>query len=94
MNATLPPPLPGTFMPRIAPLYRLQFEPAQDCWVLLYPEGMIRLNGPAGEILQRCTGALSIDALIDELERSFDETDLRDDVFNFLGDAHGRGWIA
>lgn len=79
--------------PRIAPMYRLQFEPAQDCWVLLYPEGMVRLNGPAGEILRRCDGATSIDALIADLEQAFGESDLRGDVCDFLGDAHGRGWI-
>lgn len=31
--------------------FRFQFEPAQDCHVLLYPEGMVKLNDSAGEIL-------------------------------------------
>ena len=42
--------------PRIARLYRLQWEEAQKAHVLLYPEGMIQLNGSAGEILRRCDG--------------------------------------
>ena len=33
-------------------MFRLQFEPVQDCWVLLYPEGMIKLNASAAEILR------------------------------------------
>ena len=33
--------------------FRLQWEPAQDCHVLLYPEGMVKLNQSAGEILKR-----------------------------------------
>ena len=31
--------------------YRFQWEKAQDCFVLLYPEGMIQLPGSAGEIM-------------------------------------------
>ena len=51
---------PQTRRPRldasVSPMFRLQFEPAQDGWVLLYPEGMVRLNEPAAEILRRCDG--------------------------------------
>ncbi|MCW7541734.1 pyrroloquinoline quinone biosynthesis peptide chaperone PqqD [Aquabacterium sp. A7-Y] len=74
-------------------MYRLQFEPAQDAWVLLYPEGLVRLNGPAAEILRRCDGQQTIEALIAGLERDYPGADLRGDVCDFLVDAHGRGWI-
>ena len=30
--------------------YRFQWEPAQDSFVLLYPEGLVKLPGSAGEI--------------------------------------------
>ena len=30
--------------PAVATMFRLQFEPAQESWVLLYPEGMVRLR--------------------------------------------------
>lgn len=93
MSGTISPRLSGDFTPTISSMYRLQFEAAQGSWVLLYPEGMVRLNGPAGEILRRCNGALSVDALVTELEQSFGVADLRDDVYEFLEDAHGRGWI-
>lgn len=79
--------------PALAPMYRLQFEPAQDCWVLLYPEGLVKLNGPASEILKRCTGKASVAEITKDLEQAFGETDLRADVGEFLGDAYGRGWI-
>ena len=42
--------------PRVGPGFRLQWEPAQNCHVLLYPEGMVKLNQSAGEILKRCDG--------------------------------------
>ena len=46
--------------PAIGRGFRLQWEAAQDAHVLLYPEGMIKLNGSAGEILKRCDGAATI----------------------------------
>lgn len=79
--------------PVLRSLYRLQWEDAQQAWVLLYPEGMVRLNGPASEILKRCNGATSVSALVDDLERAFSATGLQDDVNEFLTEAASRGWI-
>ena len=80
--------------PSIASMYRLQFESAQQSWVLLYPEGMVKLNGPAGEILKRCDGQHSLQELIADLEATYGQTGLRDDVCEFLRDAHARGWVS
>lgn len=80
--------------PSIASMYRLQFEPAQQGWVLLYPEGMVKLNGPAGEILKRCDGQRSLQELIADLETTYGQTGLRDDVCGFLRDAQSRGWVS
>ena len=79
--------------PVLRSLYRLQWEDAQQAWVLLYPEGMVRLNGPASEILKRCNGATSVSALVDDLQRAFSATGLQDDVNEFLTEAASRGWI-
>lgn len=79
--------------PLVAPMYRLQFEPAQDAWVLLYPEGMVKLNGPAAEILRRCDGERSVDDIVDELERAFARPALAGDVHAFLQQAGERGWL-
>ena len=54
---------PGT-VPRIGPGFRLQWEPAQDCHVLLYPEGMVKLNQSAGQILSRCDGQRDVAAIV------------------------------
>ncbi len=80
-------------VPRIAPLYRLQFEPAQDAWVLLYPEGLVKLNGPASEILKRCDGKANVAQITADLELAFNQPGLRNDVGDFLADAQARGWI-
>jgi pyrroloquinoline quinone biosynthesis protein D len=74
-------------------MFRLQFEPAQDCWVLLYPEGLVKLNGPASEILKRCDGKASVAQITADLEQAFGQPGLRGDVDEFMTDALARGWI-
>ena len=85
--------LPSTDRPQIRKSFRLQWEPAQNAHVLLYPEGMVRLNRSAGEIMSRCEGTMTIDQVIDDLERSFGQTGLANDVREFLALALERGWI-
>ena len=36
-------------VPCLAKPFRFQWEEAQDCFVLLYPEGMVKLNQAAGD---------------------------------------------
>lgn len=79
--------------PKLAPMFRLQFEPAQDCWVLLYPEGLVKLNGPASEILKRCDGKTTVPDITADLERSFSTAGLRPDVDDFLKHADEQHWI-
>jgi pyrroloquinoline quinone biosynthesis protein D len=79
--------------PAVAPLFRLQFEPAQDAWVLLYPEGLVKLNTPAAEILRRCDGRRSVREIVAELEVAFSQTALLADVQAFLVQARERGWV-
>lgn len=80
-------------VPKIAPTFRFQWEEAQDCYVILYPEGMVTLSGSAGEILKRVDGTNSIDDIITDLHNAFPGTKLDDDVHTFLENAHGQGWI-
>lgn len=81
-------------VPAIRVHYRLQWEPAQDCHVLLYPEGMIKLNGSAGEILGCCDGQRSIAEIIATLQDKFpDAGELTADTLEFLNIAHERRWV-
>ena len=80
-------------VPIIPSRFRMQWEPAQNAHVLLYPEGMVKLSDSAAHILKRVDGAASVSAIIHDLERSFPGADLRSDVLEFLGIAHQRGWI-
>jgi pyrroloquinoline quinone biosynthesis protein D len=79
--------------PRVASGFRLQWEPAQECHVLLYPEGMVKLNQSAGEILRRCDGASDVDAIVSQLEETFHATGLRDEVLAFLAIAQEPRWV-
>jgi pyrroloquinoline quinone biosynthesis protein D len=79
--------------PRIGAGFRLQWEPAQDCHVLLYPEGMVRLNGSAGEIMKRCDGQRSIGEIVSELETAFNAQGLQGDVTAFVEMAGKQRWL-
>jgi pyrroloquinoline quinone biosynthesis protein D len=81
-------------VPVLALGYRFQWEPAQNCNVLLYPEGMVKLNGPAGEILKRISEKKqTVTELIAELKAAFGGADLDDDVYQFLEEAFNNDWI-
>jgi pyrroloquinoline quinone biosynthesis protein D len=73
--------------------FRLQWEAAQNSYVLLYPEGMIKLNTSAGEILKRCDGATTIADITADLERAFSATNLTDDVMRFVAMAVEKKWL-
>jgi pyrroloquinoline quinone biosynthesis protein D len=77
----------------LAQRYRFQWEEAQQAYVLLYPEGMVKLGGSAGEILKRVNGATPVSAIVADLEHAFPGVDLRRDVIDFLEHAHEKGWI-
>lgn len=74
-------------------MFRFQWEEAQDCYVILYPEGMVKLSQSAGEILQRCDGERAVADIIATLGDAFPGVDLSNDVKNFLETAHANGWI-
>jgi pyrroloquinoline quinone biosynthesis protein D len=79
--------------PRIASGFRLQWEPAQDCHVLLYPEGMVKLNQSAGEILKRCDGERDVAAIVSDLESAFGAQGLQGDVDAFFDIALKQKWV-
>jgi pyrroloquinoline quinone biosynthesis protein D len=61
--------------------------------VLLYPEGMVKLNGSAGEIMTRCNGERSVDAIVGELESAFNATGLAPEVRSFVEIAGKQRWL-
>ncbi len=85
--------LPGSVRPAIAHGTRLQWEAAQDSHVLLYPEGMVKLNGTAAAILTRCDGARTLDEIVADLERTYGAGGLMGDVQSFVNFALDKRWL-
>ena len=85
--------LTSASQPRVGHGFRLQWEPVQDCHVLLYPEGMVKLNGSAGEIMKRCDGERDVAAIVRDLEQSFNAQGLEGDVLAFVKMAGKQHWL-
>jgi pyrroloquinoline quinone biosynthesis protein D len=79
--------------PAIAHGMRLQWEAAQDAHVLLYPEGMVKLNGSAGAIMSRCDGVRTLGDIVADLERTYGVGGLAEDVNAFVVLALERHWL-
>ncbi|QQU67298.1 pyrroloquinoline quinone biosynthesis peptide chaperone PqqD [Pseudomonas fluorescens] len=74
--------------------YRYQYEPAQKGHVLLYPEGMIKLNDSAALIGGLIDGERDVAAIIAELDKQFpDVPELGDDIEQFMEVARAEHWI-
>jgi pyrroloquinoline quinone biosynthesis protein D len=61
-------------VPRLARGCRLR-EDADQGWVLLIPEGVLRLSGPGPQILRRCDGSRTFGDIVTELTQEFAATD-------------------
>ncbi|PTQ72306.1 pyrroloquinoline quinone biosynthesis peptide chaperone PqqD [Pseudomonas sp. GV071] len=86
--------LPTSKVPVLRRGYRFQFEPAQACHVLLYPEGMIKLNDSASEIFKLIDGQQDVAAIIANLRARFpDVPGIDEDIFAFMEVASAQFWI-
>ena len=57
--------------PRLPRGVRLTHNEAQGGWVLLAPERVFKADAIAVEILKRCTGEVTFDAIVDDLANTF-----------------------
>ncbi|GAB2198555.1 pyrroloquinoline quinone biosynthesis peptide chaperone PqqD [Sessilibacter sp. MAH4] len=81
-------------IPALETLFRFQWEEAQQAYVLLYPEGMVKLNGPAGEILSVVDGQRTTQEIIDLLNEKYpDAGGVDNDVMEFMKEAQSQHWI-
>ncbi len=84
----------GATVPQLNRHFRMQWEPAQNCHVLLYPEGMVKLNDSAGLILSTVDGQRSIDDIVRELEVKFPDAEgIGADVLAFMQTALEQRWV-
>ena len=70
MNDTAAP-IPTDSLPRLPRGVRLVHNEAQGGWVLLAPERVFKADAIAAEIVKRCTGEATLEAIVDDLAKSF-----------------------
>jgi pyrroloquinoline quinone biosynthesis protein D len=63
---------------------RIKYDEARQMDLLLLPERVVNLNPTAGAILWLCDGSRTIDQIIEELETSYNQSNLEADVLEFL----------
>ncbi|SMF28740.1 pyrroloquinoline quinone biosynthesis peptide chaperone PqqD [Pseudogulbenkiania subflava] len=81
--------------PRLAPHFMFRWEASQQAYILLYPEGLIKLNASAGEILKRCDGQRSVDDIVAELQAAFPDSaeQIESGTRAFVDTACAKGWL-
>ena len=78
--------------PRLAPGVRLHFDKTRDAWVLLAPERVIELEGPAADIVRLCDGTRTLDQIVDALAVQYtaDKAEIAGDVADMLAELAGK----
>ncbi|MDB6091012.1 MAG: pqqD [Gammaproteobacteria bacterium] len=79
--------------PAVGRGFRLQWEPAQEAHVLLYPEGMVKLNSSAAAILSRCDGVRTVADIAADIERTYGVSGVSADVIAFVTMAQEKSWV-
>ena len=79
---------------KIAAHHRFQWEKAQDCYVILFPEGMVKLNGSAGEVLNLVNGEVDVKSITEILSKKFsDAPNIAKDIEGMIELALEKTWI-
>ena len=73
--------------------FRLQWEPAQEAHVLLYPEGMVKLNSSAAAIMTRCDGVRTVADIVADIEKAYGVAGLLADIMAFVAMAREKSWL-
>jgi pyrroloquinoline quinone biosynthesis protein D len=71
MTGAGPAKLSGAICPRLPRGVRLKHDEVRNEWLLLAPERVLKTDAIAVEILKRCTGERSLDAIVDDLASTF-----------------------
>ena len=67
----LPSAIAADARPRLPRGVRLVHNEAQGGWVLLAPERVFKADAVSAEVLKRCTGEATFEAIIDDLATAF-----------------------
>lgn len=74
--------------------HRFQWEEAQQSYVILFPEGMVKLHGGAGEVLKRLDGKVTVGDVVADLKAAFPDADeIESDIIGMFELAVSKGWL-
>ena len=79
--------------PRLATGARLRYDEVREEHQLLIPEGVVRLNATAAEVLGLCDGERSLDDIVGALSARYEGADLRDDVVELVDAMTQKGLV-
>ncbi len=78
----------------IALHHRFQWEEAQQSYVILFPEGMVKLHGGAGEVIKRLDGKATVSDVVADLKATFPEAEgIEADIIGMFELALEKAWI-
>jgi coenzyme PQQ biosynthesis protein PqqD len=72
---------------------RLQYDDVRDEHMLLIPEGAVRLNATAAQVLELCDGERSDDDIAAALSERYGGADVADDVRELLEGMTQKGLV-
>ena len=79
--------------PRLVTGARLRYDDVREEHVLLIPEGAVRLNPTAADVLGLCDGERSLDDIVGALSARYAGADVRDDVLELVDAMAQRGLV-
>jgi pyrroloquinoline quinone biosynthesis protein D len=79
--------------PRLVTGARLRYDEVREEHQLLIPEGVVRLNPTAAEVLELCDGERSLDDIVGALSTRYEGADVRDDVVGLVDAMTQRGLV-
>ena len=79
--------------PRLVTGARLRYDEVREEHLLLIPEGAVRLNPTAAEVLGLCDGERSLEDIVGALAERYEGADVRDDVLELLDAMAQRGLV-
>jgi pyrroloquinoline quinone biosynthesis protein D len=79
--------------PRLVTGARLRYDEVREEHVLLIPEGVVRLNPSAAEVLELCDGERALDDIVGALSARYEGADIRDDVLELVDAMAQRGLV-
>ncbi len=75
------------------PLFLFRWEETQHAYVLLYPEGLVKLNDTAGEILSMVAETATMREIVDRLADKYGDQAIAPDILKFLEISRAKNWI-